>query len=145
MTTLDAFIAEQGIKRVDALKLDVEGTELYVIRSAHATTQQHKPFMMVEINFPALKAANTSSDELFNTIVSYGYNIFIIRNGKAIFCFKSLRKMSIHRYLLHPAPERMESALSGGHRRYGHRFRRFTFRCPVRPSSHPTQKVEGKG
>jgi len=60
MTTLDAFVAEQGIKRVDALKLDVEGAELYVIRSAHATTQQHKPIMMVEINFPALRAANTS-------------------------------------------------------------------------------------
>jgi len=92
MTTLDAFIAEQGIKQVDTLKLDVEGAELYVIRGAHETIQQHKPIMMVEINFTTLKAANTSPDELFNTIVSYGYDAFVIRNGKDISVSKVLRK-----------------------------------------------------
>lgn len=84
MTTLDDFIAKQGIDRVDAIKLDVEGAELKVIHGADKTIRQFKPIMMVEINATTLQAAGTSPEELFQTIVGYGYEAFVIRNGKTV-------------------------------------------------------------
>ena len=93
VTTLDDFVAENGVDRVDAIKLDVEGAELKVIQGAEKTIQQFKPIMMVEINATTLKAAGTSPEELFQTIVSYGYKAFVIRDGKAIPTTEIVRPM----------------------------------------------------
>lgn len=91
LTTLDSFVTEKQIDRVDAIKLDVEGAELHVIRGADQTIRQFKPVMMVEINETTLKAAGTSAEELFNAIVSYGYKAFVIRKGEAIPTSKVMR------------------------------------------------------
>ena len=40
VTTLDAFVAERGIERIDLLKVDVEGGELEVLRGATDTLQR---------------------------------------------------------------------------------------------------------
>ena len=81
---LDDFVEREGIERVDAIKLDVEGAELHVIRGADKTIRRFKPIMMVEINPDTLKAAGTTPQELFETIVSYGYKAHVIRKGKAV-------------------------------------------------------------
>lgn len=82
--TLDAFVEREGIKRVDAIKLDVEGAELHVIQGAHQTIQRFKPILMVEFSPANLQTAGTSPEELFETIVSYGYTASVIRKGKTI-------------------------------------------------------------
>jgi FkbM family methyltransferase len=81
---LDDFVEGEGIERVDAIKLDVEGAELHVIRGADKTIRRFKPIMMVEINPDTLKAAGTTPQELFDAIVSYGYKAHVIRKGKAV-------------------------------------------------------------
>jgi FkbM family methyltransferase len=81
---LDDFVEREGIERVDAIKLDVEGAELHVIRGADKTIRRFKPIMMVEINPDTLKAAGTTPQELFDAIVSYGYKAHVIRKGKAV-------------------------------------------------------------
>jgi FkbM family methyltransferase len=81
---LDDFVEREGIERVDAIKIDVEGAELKVIRGADKTIRRDKPILMVEIQAATLQAAGTTPEELFETIVSYGYNAFVIRHGKAI-------------------------------------------------------------
>ena len=54
--TLDGFIAEQRIERVDALKIDVEGAELKVLAAAAwATLTQFHPMLLVELNPPCLQ------------------------------------------------------------------------------------------
>jgi len=81
---LDDFVEREGIKRVDAVKIDAEGAELKVIRGADKTIRCNKPILMVEIHPATLQAAGTTPEELFETIVSYGYDAFVIRHGKAI-------------------------------------------------------------
>ena len=82
--TLDSFLERQGIERVDAIKIDVEGAELKVIRGADKTIRRYKPILMVEIQAATLQAAGTTPEELFETIVGYGYNAFVVCHGKAI-------------------------------------------------------------
>jgi len=81
---LDDFVEREGIERVDAIKIDVEGAELKVIRGADKTIRRDKPILMVEIQAATLQAVETTPEELFETIVSYGYDAFVIRHGKAI-------------------------------------------------------------
>jgi FkbM family methyltransferase len=81
---LDDFVEREKIERVDAIKIDVEGAELKVIRGADKTIRRDKPILMVEIQAATLQAAGTTPEELFENIISYGYNAFVIRHGKAI-------------------------------------------------------------
>lgn len=85
--TLDSFLESQGIERVDAIKIDVEGAELKVIMGAkNLLSRPDKPLLMLEINPSALKAAGTTPDELLNAVLSFGYNAFLIFKGKLIPC-----------------------------------------------------------
>lgn len=49
-TTLDAFIAEHGIDRVDLIKIDVEGAELSVLDGAKDTLSTMQPKVVLEFN-----------------------------------------------------------------------------------------------
>lgn len=47
-TTLDDFVSERGIGRVDFVKIDVEGGELQVLRGARRTLEAHRPAVLLE-------------------------------------------------------------------------------------------------
>jgi len=49
-TTLDAFVAEHGIERVDLVKIDVEGAELSVLDGAKETLSTMRPKVVLEFN-----------------------------------------------------------------------------------------------
>ncbi len=83
-TTIDHFVAENHIARIDAIKVDVEGAELNVIRGADTVIRRDKPILFVEINFATLPAAGVRPEELFREIVRYGYAAYVIRSKKAI-------------------------------------------------------------
>lgn len=43
VTTIDAFVAEKGLTRVDFLKIDVEAYEFEVLRGGVAVIREHRP------------------------------------------------------------------------------------------------------
>lgn len=49
VTTLDAFVADQGIGAISFIKVDVEGHEREVIAGALGTVRSHRPFFGVEL------------------------------------------------------------------------------------------------
>lgn len=50
MTTLDRFVAEHEIARIDLIKIDVEGFEIDVLEGAKRTLETLKPAVIVEFN-----------------------------------------------------------------------------------------------
>lgn len=54
-TTLDRFVAERRLDRLDLVKMDVEGSELRVLRGASATLARFRPDLVVEVNPVALR------------------------------------------------------------------------------------------
>ena len=85
--TLDSFLERQGIERVDAIKIDVEGAELKVIKGAkNLLSRPDKPLLMLEVNPSALRAAGTTPEELFSEVLSFGYEPFVISKGRLIPC-----------------------------------------------------------
>jgi FkbM family methyltransferase len=49
-TTLDAFVDEAGVHRVDVIKIDVEGGEMAVLEGAARTLAEHRPVVVMEFN-----------------------------------------------------------------------------------------------
>lgn len=49
LDTLDAFTKSKGIKRLDVIKIDVEGAEFDVLKGSRTTISQYKPVLIVEI------------------------------------------------------------------------------------------------
>ncbi|MEI8340585.1 MAG: FkbM family methyltransferase [Verrucomicrobiota bacterium] len=75
-TTLDRFVEEHGIQRLDAMKIDVEGAEMRVFAGARRTLETFKPVLVVELNPPCLERFATTGDDLLREIRSLGYEIF---------------------------------------------------------------------
>lgn len=75
LTTLDTFVAEQGVMRLDALKLDVEGAECRVLAGGRETLRRFRPTMLVELNPRCLDRAGSSETALLGALSDLGYRL----------------------------------------------------------------------
>jgi hypothetical protein len=83
LTSLDEFLKDQGVAKVDAVKIDAEGAELRIVRGmAGLLRGPDRPALLVEHNDTTLAAAGTSARELFRTIVAYGYTAYLIEDDR---------------------------------------------------------------
>src|SRR5439155_6488828 len=51
---LDGLVQENALRRLDVLKLDVEGAELSVLTGARAVLREQRPVLLLEVNDNAL-------------------------------------------------------------------------------------------
>jgi FkbM family methyltransferase len=73
--TLDAFAAEQGITRLDAMKIDVEGAEVRVLAGGRATLERFRPAILIELNPKRLELLGASEAALLAALRELGYAI----------------------------------------------------------------------
>jgi len=76
--TVDSFVAERSIARVDLLKIDVEGDEFLVLTGAAATIERDAPTLFVEISEAH---SGERADERIAALVAKGYEAYAINNG----------------------------------------------------------------
>ncbi|WP_163616436.1 FkbM family methyltransferase, partial [Klebsiella pneumoniae] len=62
--TLDDVIDRCALPRIDFVKIDVEGAEVGVLKGARKVLMSSRPLLLLEANEPALRAQDTSVDEL---------------------------------------------------------------------------------
>ncbi len=70
---LDAILKEAGAARVDAIKIDVEGAEMLVLKGAHETLSRFHPAVLVEVVDHQLRQMGTSSQEVYGFFAAHGY------------------------------------------------------------------------
>lgn len=74
--TLDEYVADQRIGRVDAMKIDVEGAETAVLRGGRELlSRPDAPVLYIEVNPSALERFGSSADELESVMRAYGYSL----------------------------------------------------------------------
>jgi FkbM family methyltransferase len=71
--TLDTFIKENNISKVNFIKMDIQGAEMDMIMGSDDTISRFKPVIFTE----AYKLYN-DLDAIYNRIKNYGYNIYLI-------------------------------------------------------------------
>jgi FkbM family methyltransferase len=75
--TLDGIFAEKCLKRLDLLKMDVEGAETGLIKGADAVIRLHRPVLLLEVSDAALRNQSSSRDELLTVISSLDYVFYV--------------------------------------------------------------------
>ncbi|MBI3893625.1 MAG: FkbM family methyltransferase [Candidatus Wallbacteria bacterium] len=73
VTTLDRFLAERGIDRVDVLKLGTEGFELDILRGARELLARCHPILLLELVDSHLQRCGQSLAELREFLLEMGY------------------------------------------------------------------------
>ena len=73
LTTLDAFVAEHAIGRVDFIKADIEGWELHALRGAEKVLARDEPALFLEVSDAHLVRAGESAQGLFDWLGARGY------------------------------------------------------------------------
>lgn len=72
-TTLDSWRQRQGITRIAAIKIDVEGGELRVLRGARETLRQDHPLIVCEVGEENLRQMGGSTAGLLDLLTVAGY------------------------------------------------------------------------
>lgn len=85
--TLDNIVAEQaGDRKVDFIKIDVEGHELTVLKGATSILKKDGPTLILEVNARVLASNGLALDDLVDYLKPFGYKFFKIEiHGKAWF------------------------------------------------------------
>ena len=82
-TTLDAYVREVGVRRVDCIKMDVEGSEHAVLRGARDLLDRDRPALLLELNAEAAARAGWRPEEVVSGLTSRGYGAWTIgRRGR---------------------------------------------------------------
>jgi FkbM family methyltransferase len=76
--TMDEFVTERGIPRVDLIKIDVEGAEGLVLAGAQETIRRFGPVIFMEYTPDWLARAGTDTRALFAGFAAQGYVIDLI-------------------------------------------------------------------
>jgi FkbM family methyltransferase len=77
-TTLDRFADEYGLNRIDAIKMDIEGSEYDALSNASAVLDRFRPVLIVELSRGALSGFGTTPEAVIGRLVSAAYAVYRI-------------------------------------------------------------------
>lgn len=76
--SIDEYVHDSGLKKVDVIKIDVEGAELDVLAGASKTIECSQPIVVMEVNRNALQAAGRHVSEVTEFWEMCGYRSGVI-------------------------------------------------------------------
>lgn len=84
VTTLDRYVREKGIERIDMMKIDVEGFELEVCKGAEASLRRWHPRLLLELMDKHQRMHAGSARLLVKWLEDLGYAIQNAHTGEAV-------------------------------------------------------------
>ena len=82
LTTLDDFVRDANLQRIDYIKIDAEGSDLEVLKGAHRTIERFRPAVLVELDHLSLFGGTRS--ELLKYFEHYGYQVSEIKGKHSL-------------------------------------------------------------
>lgn len=83
--SLDNEMKNKNIENVDFLKIDTEGSELFILKGGLELIKKYKPFIQLECNGLSEKLYNIKEQEIREFLSNLGYIPFNIRHGNKFF------------------------------------------------------------
>lgn len=81
LKVFDDLFGERNLKRLDGMKIDVEGSELPVLKGAIRTIERFRPFLILEMNEESFTAAGYSAIDIAQLLQPLGYVPYRIGRG----------------------------------------------------------------
>jgi FkbM family methyltransferase len=81
VSTLDGLVAEAGLKRLDFIKVDVEGAELHVLQGGKDVIESFRPAMLLEIEGRHTERYDYTPDDVVSWLTERGYRMFSWQRG----------------------------------------------------------------
>lgn len=82
IVTIDEFVAERGIDRIDLIKIDIEGYEASAIRGAENVLATLRPKLFIELGYSRVIANGSHPDEILDSLRALGYVIYDAESGR---------------------------------------------------------------
>lgn len=79
MVKMDSYIKEAKIKKVNFVKIDVEGFEMQVLLGMQKTLANYSPALLIEVVPQYLRSAGSSRKKLLEFLKSLGYKPFVFK------------------------------------------------------------------
>jgi FkbM family methyltransferase len=79
---LDEYVKENGISQVDAIKMDVEGAELLVLKGARDLLKNYRPTIIFELATQHVIGFKYTCDDVLDFLTGLGYDIYTLEYGK---------------------------------------------------------------
>jgi FkbM family methyltransferase len=89
LTTLDKFVKERGLARLDVVKIDVEGFEMNVLQGAEASLRRFHPRLFIELDDGNLRQQGSSAQELVGWLMGLGYALVHAGQGTPVLAGQS--------------------------------------------------------
>jgi FkbM family methyltransferase len=83
VTTLDRALSERDFRRLELIKLDLEGAEYAALSGAERTLSEHRPDLLMEIEPSHLARMGTSAEAVESLLKGHGYSLFRIGRNRA--------------------------------------------------------------
>jgi len=91
--SIDDFVVEKNIARVDCIKIDVDSFDFEVLQGAEKTLLKHDPHVMVELNH-ALNKRNHSNAQALEWLASLGYTSAVVLDDDNFLLKRNQKKTS---------------------------------------------------
>jgi FkbM family methyltransferase len=88
---LDDYLASGEIRRVDVIKMDVEGAELSVLRGAETLLRTQGPVLLCEIEDARIAPWGYNGREIIDLLAGWGYEWWVVAEGGRLEPFVSGR------------------------------------------------------
>ena len=97
-TTIDDFRHEMGIKTVDVINMDCEGSELFVLQGAETTLRTERPYIFCEIHHEYLKKLGQSVRDIVNYLEQLCFKIkpVLVEDSDRAACLEDCSHLCAH-------------------------------------------------
>ncbi|MFZ0492568.1 MAG: FkbM family methyltransferase [Acidimicrobiia bacterium] len=82
LTTLDQFVIDASVERIDFLKADVEGAELSLLEGGKESIERWRPTVLLEIEDRHLGRYGQRASEVVEFMTDRGYRMLTFSNGE---------------------------------------------------------------
>jgi len=81
-STIDGIVARERVRRVDFLKLDIEGGEFFALEGSINTVRKDHPVILIEVSPPLLANQNCTSVMIYDYLLREGYSLYYFDSEK---------------------------------------------------------------